>query len=162
MKTVIKRIIFGVLIILNCSVIFYFSNQVADDSSEQSSRVVNWISEVVPSIRNLEEPEKNQVKEALIPIVRKTAHFSIYGLLGVWTIGFTNTFDKLDKKKIIIYSILFCLFYAITDEIHQIFIEGRSCELRDILIDTCGATVGMLVVMLLIKLKEKIFKKGKI
>ena len=151
MKNIIKRIIFGILIILNCSLIFYFSNQVADDSSVQSSRVVDWVSEVLPSIRNLEEPEKMSVKAMLIPIVRKTAHFSIYAMLGIWTINFALTFEKLSTKRKIIYTILFCLFYATTDEIHQIFIEGRSSEIRDILIDTLGALTGTLIMLGIIK-----------
>ena len=160
MKNKIKRIIFANLIILNCSLIFYFSNQVADDSSVQSSRVVDWVSEVLPSIRNLEETEKNSVKAMLVPIVRKTAHFSIYAMLGIWTINFALTFGKINMKQKIIYTILFCLFYATTDEIHQIFIEGRSCEIRDILIDTLGATAGTLIMLGIIKLIEKIFHKN--
>ena len=42
-KTKIKRIIFAILIIINCIVIFNFSNKVADDSSKQSGRIVNFI-----------------------------------------------------------------------------------------------------------------------
>ena len=160
MKNKIKRIIFAILIILNCSLIFYFSNQVADDSSVQSSRVVDWVSEVLPSIRNLEETEKDSVKAMLVPIVRKTAHFSIYAMLGIWTINFALTFGKINMQQKIIYTILFCLFYAITDEIHQIFIEGRSCEIRDILIDTLGAATGTLIMLGIIKLIEKIFHKN--
>ena len=35
--------------------------------------------------------------------------------------------------------------YSITDEIHQIFVSGRSGEIRDIIVDTCGSTVGILL-----------------
>ena len=119
--------------------------------------MVDWVSEVLPSIRNLEEPEKMSVKAMLIPIVRKTAHFSIYAMLGIWTINFALTFEKLSTKRKIIYTILFCLFYATTDEIHQIFIEGRSSEIRDILIDTLGALTGTIIMLGIIKLIEKIF-----
>jgi len=35
-----RKIIFTILILLNCMTIFYFSNQIADDSGRQSSRVV--------------------------------------------------------------------------------------------------------------------------
>ena len=97
------------------------------------------------------------VKAMLIPIVRKTAHFSIYAMLGIWTINFALTFEKLSTKRKIIYTILFCLFYATTDEIHQIFIEGRSSEIRDILIDTLGALTGTIIMLGIIKLIEKIF-----
>ena len=46
------------------------------------------------------------------------------------------------------------MIYAITDEIHQIFVIGRSGEIRDIIIDTCGSTVGILT----INIKKKINK----
>ena len=39
--------------------------------------------------------------------------------------------------------------YAVSDEIHQIFVPGRSCELRDILIDSAGVLVGILAFQLL-------------
>ena len=39
--------------------------------------------------------------------------------------------------------------YAVTDEVHQAFVSGRSCELRDIIIDTVAAGVGVGVVMLI-------------
>ena len=36
----------------------------------------------------------------------------------------------------IITSILIGALYAVSDEIHQLFIVGRSCEIRDVIIDT--------------------------
>ena len=44
--------------------------------------------------------------------------------------------------------------YAMTDEIHQSFVPGRSCELRDMGIDSCGVLAGVLVVSLVIWFKE--------
>ena len=39
--------------------------------------------------------------------------------------------------------------YAVTDEIHQHFVPGRSCELRDICIDSAGVLCGVLITLLL-------------
>ena len=39
--------------------------------------------------------------------------------------------------------------YAATDEFHQLFVEGRSCQLTDWGIDTCGVIAGAAVVFLL-------------
>ena len=156
MKTTAKRIIFGILIIINCATIFYFSHQVADNSSQQSIRVVEVISNILPSIKNMEEPKKATLKEqVLTPIVRKSAHFSIYAMLGIWTINFINTFQKLKIQKKIILSMLFCMLYAITDEIHQTFISGRSGEIRDIIIDSLGALIGMILILLMSKIINK-------
>ena len=76
MKNKTKRIIFGILILINCITIFCFSHQVADDSTNSSSRVVNFISEIIPYIKNMQEPDKTILKEEILtPIVRKGAHF---------------------------------------------------------------------------------------
>ena len=53
-------------------------------------------------------------------------------------------------------SILFSFLYACTDEIHQIFVPGRSAQFRDILIDTLGASFGATITYLAIKLFAKI------
>ena len=151
-----RRIIFTILIVLNCCLIFYFSNQVADNSKSQSSRVVEFISNIIPTIKNMDEQEKTTLKEeVLTPIVRKTAHFSLYALLGFNTVGLATSFENIDTKKKLLFSLLFCIFYATTDEIHQSFIPGRSCELRDILIDTLGSLTGIAIIIGGIKLWRK-------
>ena len=160
MKTTSKKILFGILIIINCTAIFYFSNQIADNSSQQSSRVVELVSDILPTIKKMQEPKKTVIKKNIItPIVRKTAHFLIYAMLGIWTINFINTFKKLKTSKKIILSMLFCMLYAITDEIHQTFISGRSGEIRDLLIDSLGALTGMMLILLLGKVMSKIINK---
>ena len=163
MKNNTKRIIFGALIILNCTAIFLFSNQIADDSSATSSRVVNFVSEIIPAIKNMQEPDKTILKEEILtPIVRKGAHFSIYGMLGILTINFILTFENKKMYKKIIYALLFCMFYAITDEFHQYFIPGRSAEIRDVLIDSSGALTGILFVIILITIIKRIKNKKEI
>lgn len=151
MKATTKRIIFMILIIINCSIIFYFSHQIADDSSKQSSKVVQLICNIIPALKSIEG--------ILTIIVRKTAHFSIYAMLGILT---TNLMMTIENKKIyvkVVYSLGFCFFYAITDEFHQTFIPGRSGEIRDVLIDSLGALAGILLTIginkMLSKLKDK-------
>lgn len=159
MKIHIKRVVFLVLIILNCITIFYFSHQIANNSSKQSSRVVEIVSNIVPFIKNMQEPNKTILKEGILStIIRKTAHFSIYAMLGIFTINFVVTISNKNIHKNIIYTILFCFIYAITDEFHQSFIPGRSAEIRDVLIDTLGALTGILVVIVITKLLTKIKK----
>ena len=53
--------------------------------------------------------------------------------------------------------------YAVTDEIHQIFVEGRACKISDWAIDTAGAVLGAVAFLVIIKLSQKIIlrKKGK-
>ncbi len=158
-----KRIVLGTLIVLNCITIFYFSHQVADTSSKQSSRVVEWLSNWVPFIKNMAEPEKTLLKEEILtPIVRKTAHFSIYGLLGIFTICFAYTLETKKNYSSILLALAFCFFYAISDEFHQTFIAGRSGEVRDVLLDTAGALVGILFILGGKKIKFEEFRRKKV
>ena len=165
-KTNIKRIVWVILIIINCTIIFSFSNKVADDSSKQSGRIVNFISQIVPIIKNMPEPDKtNFIEGTLTTIVRKTAHFSIYTLLGLLSMNFMLTFKEKEFYKIdlrCLVALIFCTFYAITDEIHQYFIPGRSCELRDVCIDSLGALTGILLVIIVVGIYKKVKSKKKI
>lgn len=162
MKNTTKRIIFGILILLNCITIFYFSHQVASNSSKQSGTIVEIISSIIPYIKNMQEPQKTiLMKEVITPIVRKLAHFSIYALLGVFTTNFVLTIENKKLSKTSILSLIFCLIYAITDEYHQTFIPGRYGDLRDVLIDTSGALVGILSTIVITIITRK-FKKRKV
>ena len=152
MNLTIQRIIFGILIVINCIVIFNFSSQDSEKSSATSSvvvdRVVNTISNVNKKVK------KDKLKDGVTFWVRKTAHFSIYALLGVWLALFLSTFG-LSRKNIIIICILFGMIYAISDEIHQSFVSGRSMEIRDMCIDTIGALFGAWI-MTCFKAKKRI------
>jgi hypothetical protein len=76
----------------------------------------------------------------LVTIVRKSAHFTEYMILGILTArGF-----KISKKSPW-WAILACAVYAGTDECHQSFVPGRSCEVNDVALDTIGATFGVLI-----------------
>ena len=55
--------------------------------------------------------------------------------------------------------VAFCFLYACSDEIHQYFVPGRACMFRDILLDTAGGTVGILITMLLWAIISLITKK---
>lgn len=133
------RFIFVLLIMV---IIFLFSNQNADVSTGVSDSFIKGIF----NIFNL----NLSITDIITVIVRKSAHFSIYLLLGISVINYIIIYDKKDKNMIII-SILICLLYSISDEFHQYFVPGRSMELRDIIIDTMGASVGVFTYLSLYK-----------
>lgn len=159
MKTKVKRIIFAILIIINCIVIFNFSSQNSEKSSETSGVIVN---KVVDSIGKVNKKVKKEtLKDKVTFFVRKTAHFSIYTILGIFLMNESNTFEISKKRKVII-CILFGALYAISDEFHQSFVGGRSPEIRDVLIDSCGVTFGIILVILTGKLISKIKEPKKL
>ena len=148
----VRRTIFFILIIINCMTIFYFSNQVANVSSNSSGRIVNFLAQVIPVLKNMSEEERQVVcSDVLQPIVRKTAHFSIYTLLGFFTMNFALTFN-VDKYIRGIASWGAGTLYAVTDELHQYFVPGRSCEFRDVCIDSLGVFTGIMIAILIVKI----------
>ena len=116
--------------------IFVMSSFDATSSSNQS----NFIVDIITSIINIKDIG------LLSLIIRKLAHFIEYFILGVLVINFITRYDK----KIII-AILLCIIYATSDEIHQIFVPGRSCQIIDIMIDSLGSIMGIYLYKLITK-----------
>ena len=71
-------------------------------------------------------------------LIFKTLHVLEYALLYFLVFRALYRSFKLDKKKIFILAILFCIFYAISDEVHQTFVPTREGAVRDVFIDTIG------------------------
>lgn len=146
MMLMIKRAIFAILIIVNCIVIFNFSAQNSEKSTESSDVIVNKVVNTISHVRK--KTKKDTLKKTVTVVVRKLAHFSIYALLGVWEMLLLNTFNLSVKQKILM-CVIFGGLYALSDEIHQNYVGGRSPEVRDVCIDTlgifCGGMLGVAI-----------------
>lgn len=123
-------------------VIFLFSSRNADDSTTQS----NFISDIILSILNKDYKDMNAAEQLRLIkkiefAVRKSAHFCIYAVLGALS-HFSFRFSVRNLKKTYFFSLLVCFLYACTDEIHQLFIPGRSGQFRDVMIDFSGALLS--------------------
>ena len=136
-----KKIIKLILVILWMLLIFSFSNQKAEDSSKLSDGIIVKVANVFVD-KALSKEKQEEILEKYTTIVRKTAHFVIYLILGILVI---NLFIEYDIKHLILISLLVCILYSVSDEFHQLFIDGRSGEIRDILIDTIGSLVGIII-----------------
>jgi len=156
----IKRIIILILIMLICTIIFWFSSQPGDESSNTSGGFIKFILEINPFTANLADQEKLELQESLQHIIRKCAHFSIYSVLGTLLMTYTNTYNLSMLKKNIL-SFTTGVTYAVTDEVHQYFVPGRSSEFRDICIDGSGVLLGIIIVSIIIIIYNKIKKRGK-
>ncbi|MBH1940303.1 VanZ family protein [Mobilitalea sibirica] len=129
--------------IILMGIIFYFSSKPAQVSSEDSMNIANSILNVYETI--VEKPLEGDIRlEKLGTIehfIRKGAHFTEYMLLAI-TIAFPLWKRKNRGYRLILFTIFFTAMYAASDEIHQLFVPGRSGEISDVIIDTAGATVG--------------------
>ena len=63
------------------------------------------------------------------------------------------------KSAMLITPILY-IFVAITDECLQLFSPGRACAVNDMILDTCGATTGLLFSLAIFCLFQKVKKNG--
>lgn len=124
--------------------IFLLSNEPATQSSARSGRVLELL--------NSSDVTGSDIISTFL--VRKAAHTFMFLVLGVLIYALMRSFS-LTQKKLIGLSILSAGLYAVTDEIHQTFIPGRSAELRDVLIDTVGASLGVLTALYIGKLYRK-------
>lgn len=155
-KKEVLRGFFCFLSILIMAIIFWFSSQTGVQSSNSSNSVVETVLSVFkPGFYELSLGSRQALIEDFSGTIRGLAHFSIFLLLGISVYSFFLTY-RYNNKKLFMLSLDFCFLYAITDEVHQIFVDGRTFELLDIFIDTAGSLVGILTVILVIKLcKER-------
>ena len=128
------KIIKIIILVLWMLVIFLLSNQTGSESTSLSDKVIC-------SMFNNCNPEVYSF------IVRKFAHFIIYFILGIFCyMNFKN------DKEGVLNAIILCILYAFTDEMHQMYINSRSGEFRDIIIDSLGSISSIL---LMYKLKKR-------
>lgn len=138
----IKRIIYTILLIIWLVIIFMFSNQNARNSQSSSDKVASTIIDTVETVTNQEitEEKKSNLIEDTRFLIRKCAHFTLYFILGI-LIYLTLTNYSISKS--VLYSIIFCFLYACSDEVHQMFLDGRTPKVMDILIDTIGGSISV-------------------
>ena len=139
-----KKIICWIIVIFWMGVIFTFSSFNGVESSKQSRGFLyHTIGNIIDIFdKDMDPVKKDELIIKINPEVRKIAHTSVYFVLGLFVcIAFKN-YD-LNVKKLLIYSLIVCLLYSISDEIHQLFVPGRSGEVLDVCIDTLGSSMGI-------------------
>lgn len=147
MKKNIERIILLILLLGTFSIIFGFSSQDGEKSGSISKKITEEIVKRIPQIQEKEQEERELITQITEKVIRKLAHFSIYTVVGILLMALVSTYQIKEKNKIII-SIIIGITYACSDEIHQSFIPGRSPMITDVIIDTMGVILGILLILL--------------
>lgn len=145
MKNIV-RIISFILLITWMIIVFLFSAQDATASSEVSGGLTETV------LKILKVPEEHMENSEIL--IRKLAHFSIYAIGGIIAFWHIATYN-IDIFKIVFLSQIFGMLYAITDEIHQYFIPGRACQLRDVTIDALGVATGIVAGLIINKIRRE-------
>ena len=63
-------------------------------------------------------------------------------------------------KQVVILTIVFVFLYACSDEIHQLFVLGREGAVRDVIIDTCGGIVLVLIKLCVYYMQKHQYRKN--
>lgn len=154
-----------ILVIIWAGLIFFMSSMDTNESNGKSKTIINDV--VEKSVETTNElgitdkhPTENkmtQVIEKLNYPFRKVAHASEYFILVLLIlIALKNSGVK--GRKIFIIAITMCFIYACTDEYHQTFVNGRTGQFPDTLIDTLGGFISCSIIVL----KNKFVKKRKV
>lgn len=149
------RVILWLIVLAVLVGIFLFSAQNSDESDNTSSVFLRAVLKIFPFFNKMEPSAQDGLVESVMYAVRKLAHFSLYAFLGFWT-------HFLIKSYSLRFSVLlagvFSGLYAVTDEIHQLFVPGRSGNPLDVCIDAAGAVTGAAFSLLLIIIWQKLKK----
>ncbi len=130
--------------------IFCFSAQSKAQSNEKSDPIVDSVITGLPGYSEMTGSERWELRHTVIVVVRKAAHVTEYAALGFFTYLHAHFSGSFSEKTKMLASLGFCAFYGATDEIHQYFVPGRFSTALDVLIDTGGALIGILLLCLLL------------
>ncbi len=149
-----KKIILWFAVIFWMAVIFSFSAQPAVESDELSMGVAQKIFEFINGLKDIPVFSWIGTDRIVVAIgianhyVRKIAHFMIYAILAVLVYNLMASYG-IKRSKVVLFAALVCLAYAISDEIHQIYVPGRAGQLKDVLIDFSGSVSALGTIYLL-------------
>ena len=150
-----KKITYTAISLAIMAALFAFSAQTAAESEKISGGVQSGIGLMLYGLMG-EGELWLKISGALEFLIRKSAHIFIYFCLGISVSATLNSYGV--KRRRFIFAALFCLLYAASDEFHQYFVEGRSAEVRDVMIDTAGSAAGAFLYRFFIDGKKRIKK----
>jgi len=132
-------------------VIFIMSAFPADMSGRQSGFLAGILMKLIGVFIKTEEG-REAAKETVDFLVRKGAHMTEYAVLAVLLVkSFLPPGARLEGREFMrcaAWALMIAVPYAGLDEFHQRFVPGRYGCVRDVLIDTCGMVIGILILFL--------------
>lgn len=150
-----KKYVLIILTVLWICLIFSFSLQPAEESSQLSSGFGAWLMEHVLSVfSDVFDTMSAQQLDNFHFIIRKCAHFSEFFVLGVLmylTLGQVIVVHRAGA------ALGLCMLVAAMDETIQLFVAGRSGQFSDMMLDSSGSLVGICVLLVV----NKFWNRGK-
>lgn len=139
MNNRLKRLLLVCVVLCWLIVIFLLSSQPASHSNDLSQGMTEKVVRAIEKVTD-QQLDLNQWNHWM----RKNAHFFLYFILGVFLMSGLTAF-RVRLRRASMYAFGISVVYAITDEVHQLFVDGRGGQVRDVLIDSAGAALGILL-----------------
>lgn len=163
-RYVVIALCIAFFVAVNMVIIFALSAESREESGARSADIASLMIRIFYSdYENMSYDDQQAAMESVHHYVRKAAHFLEYALLGFLTSAlllFLRRYlygRRLGYKITWLYPTIFCILYAVTDEVHQIF-SNRGASPKDVVIDSVGAIFGILCIQLIaaaVRRKEK-------
>ncbi|MBE6762414.1 MAG: hypothetical protein E7551_09060 [Ruminococcaceae bacterium] len=158
-KNLILFSFFSILSAFVMAIIFAFSHQTADASASLS----NGLSNIILDIFEFVDSSKKELYFAILKIfIRDFAHLFLFTLLGNFLTCAVINLNVQKSRVKYLFVLLIGLAYSVADETHQFFVEGRSCQIYDVILDFSGVLLGVIFAMIFYKIFQIIAKKRKI
>lgn len=125
--------------------IFYMSSRVSTESQAMSDSVLKGIFGLI----GIEFP---------VIVIRKGAHMTEFA--GLAMLIFNAVYATWKPKMTPLIAFAATAMYAVTDEFHQIFVEGRGPKFTDVLVDSSGAIIGIIISIIILKIIKIILERG--
>lgn len=140
--------------------IFIFSSQ----NAEKSNHISIYVSEkIIANINNHTDGATGDLIWRFNVIVRKYAHFAMFFVFGAVSTAFFIALMPRKRVAAVLCAVVLCLAWAAADELHQLYVPGRTGQARDVLIDFSGAFFGAVLTLAVqsaaVKIKKVIKKR---
>ena len=160
MKAWIQKhsILLSLLLVIAVMVMIYcFSAQTGTQSGAMSGQITTWVIKLfVPDFENWAAEDQASLRYTVGFLIRKTAHFLEYALLGF---SLMLHIAQLEKKIAVRLPWLWAwgigTLYAASDEFHQGFVAGRGPSVRDVMIDSSGVIAGALLILWILRRRKQ-------
>lgn len=134
----LKKMLPWLLLVFLMIIIFYLSNQPIGESRDLTKKTMTMVADGVENFIPIDTFKTHSI----VSLFRKSAHFFLYLVMAV-IVMFALKSIGIRGKKAIVLTLVICIVFAISDEIHQLFVDGRGAQVKDVFIDGFGASVGI-------------------
>lgn len=147
------KFIVWIPVVFMAVVIFGFSSQNGEASGGLSYKVAEAAVDFADKFADIDSESRENIINTLQLPIRKAAHMTEYAVLTV-LIYIALAVDGLNHKWRLCFSLAAAFIFACSDELHQLFVPGRCGAFTDVLIDTAGAAIAVLLTAVVVSFRK--------